>query len=77
MQITVRLFASLAETAGWRERVCEVPPDTRAGDAWQVATGDAAWPDRMLCAVNFEYRALEHPLAAGDEVAFFPPVTGG
>ncbi len=28
-------------------------------------------------AVNQEYVALDHALAAGDEVAFFPPVTGG
>lgn len=28
-------------------------------------------------AVNQEYVGLDHPLADGDEVAFFPPVTGG
>ena len=28
-------------------------------------------------AVNQEHVKLEHPLRAGDEVAFFPPVTGG
>jgi molybdopterin synthase sulfur carrier subunit len=28
-------------------------------------------------AVNQEYVALDHPLSAHDEVAFFPPVTGG
>jgi sulfur-carrier protein len=28
-------------------------------------------------AVNQEYVGLEHPLREGDEVAIFPPVTGG
>ena len=28
-------------------------------------------------AVNQEYVGLDHPLRAGDEVALFPPVTGG
>jgi len=28
-------------------------------------------------AVNQDFAQLDHPLAAGDEVAFFPPVTGG
>lgn len=28
-------------------------------------------------AVNQEYVGLDHPVKAGDEVAFFPPVTGG
>lgn len=28
-------------------------------------------------AVNQDYVGLDHPLKSGDEVAFFPPVTGG
>ncbi|HEY2112534.1 MAG TPA: MoaD/ThiS family protein, partial [Dongiaceae bacterium] len=28
-------------------------------------------------AVNLEYVGPEHPIAVGDEVALFPPVTGG
>lgn len=28
-------------------------------------------------AVNQDYVGWDHPLAAGDEIAFFPPVTGG
>jgi sulfur-carrier protein len=28
-------------------------------------------------AVNQDYVELDHPVAAGDEIAFFPPVTGG
>ena len=32
---------------------------------------------RVRCAVNQEFAAPDAPVAAGDEVAFFPPVTGG
>jgi len=28
-------------------------------------------------AVNQDYVGWDHPVAAGDEIAFFPPVTGG
>ena len=28
-------------------------------------------------AVNHEFADLDHPVKSGDEVAFFPPVTGG
>jgi|TARA_B110000459_G_C16159208_1_gene294366 molybdopterin synthase sulfur carrier subunit len=28
-------------------------------------------------AVNQEYVDLDHPIKPGDEIAFFPPVTGG
>lgn len=35
-------------------------------------------PQRNLrAAVNQDMRGPEHPVADGDEVAFFPPVTGG
>jgi molybdopterin converting factor subunit 1 len=31
----------------------------------------------IRCAVNQDFATPETPVAAGDEVAFFPPVTGG
>ncbi|MNH21169.1 Molybdopterin synthase sulfur carrier subunit [compost metagenome] len=31
----------------------------------------------LMCARNEELCRLDEPLEAGDEVAFFPPVTGG
>ena len=31
----------------------------------------------VRAAVNQEYVPLDHPVEDGDEVAFFPPVTGG
>lgn len=43
------------------------------GDRWALALE----PGKLLTAVNQTLVAAEHPLCAGDEVAFFPPVTGG
>ena len=42
------------------------------GGAWQVL----AEPN-LMCARNEELCKLDEALADGDEVAFFPPVTGG
>jgi len=45
-------------------------------DAWaQVSSDDL--PNNTLIAVNMEYTDISHVLNEGDEVAFFPPVTGG
>ena len=42
------------------------------GGVWQVLD-----ETRLMCARNQELCRLDEPLAEGDEVAFFPPVTGG
>lgn len=43
------------------------------GDKWQLALES----DKLLVAVNQTICSLDTPLTDGDEVAFFPPVTGG
>ena len=77
MTLTVRFFASLREAIGCRQIEIDAARADTAGDAWRVATGGRPIPDRVLVAVNLEYTHLETPVRAGDEVAFFPPVTGG
>ncbi|RRZ92964.1 molybdopterin synthase sulfur carrier subunit [Erwinia sp. 198] len=42
-------------------------------DRWSLALSS----DKLLAAVNQTLVSAQHPLKAGDEVAFFPPVTGG
>jgi molybdopterin converting factor subunit 1 len=32
---------------------------------------------RLMAAVNQDYCGLDSSISAGDEIAFFPPVTGG
>ncbi|WP_454121853.1 molybdopterin synthase sulfur carrier subunit [Kosakonia sp. Marseille-Q7440] len=43
------------------------------GDRWALALEEG----KLLAAVNQTLVSFDHPLASGDEVAFFPPVTGG
>lgn len=77
MSITVRYFASLREQLGRDEdRLDALDADTAAG-IWVRAVPGRTMPDRVLIAVNQEYADGDHPVRDGDEVAFFPPVTGG
>ena len=77
MTVTVRFFASLREAMGCREVEVDAARAATAADAWRLATGGQPVPDNVLVAVNLEYTHLGAPVRAGDEVAFFPPVTGG
>lgn len=45
----------------------------RQGARWALALEKG----KLLAAVNQTLVSLDHPLTDGDEVAFFPPVTGG
>ena len=39
---------------------------------------DALWPrEAIRCAINHEFAGAHSRINANDEVAFFPPVTGG
>ncbi len=81
MQITVRLFAALAESAGVRTFALELPPGARA-DAVRAALHTRypqlqALCERSVVAVNAEYAAADRLLYEGDEVALIPPVSGG
>jgi len=75
MGITIKLFASLREQFSQDELKTTDTPAT-VHDAWLRITGKER-PANILAAVNHEYVNFEHALHEGDEVAFFPPVTGG
>jgi molybdopterin synthase sulfur carrier subunit len=77
MSIKVRFFASLAESVGRREAECAHAEGLTVSEVWRRVTGDAAMPEDVLCAVNHAYSTAEQALAEDDEVAYFPPVTGG
>ncbi|HFD81274.1 MAG TPA: molybdopterin converting factor subunit 1 [Gammaproteobacteria bacterium] len=77
MHVQVRFFASLREKAGFAERRLEVPAGTTVAEVWAQALPGEPLPDNVLAARNMEYVALDSPVQEGDEVAFFPPVTGG
>lgn len=75
MSIQVKFFASLREKLGQSDM--ELTAATTAQDAWNQATQNKPVPDNLLVAINLDYAKLDTPVQDGDEVAFFPPVTGG
>jgi MoaE-MoaD fusion protein len=76
MNVTVRLFAGLRERAGADEVSLELPEGARVGDALERMDSLIAGVP-VVMAVNQEYAGSEHTLAAGDELALIPPVSGG
>ncbi len=76
MRIRVRLFAVLRERAGASELELELPDGARVSDAL-AAVRDLAGGLPLVMAVNREYADADAPLAAGDELALIPPVSGG
>ena len=77
MTVKVRFFASLAERVGCRETECAHADGLTVADVWRRVTGQESMPDEVLSAVNHAYSEHCTPLADEDEVAYFPPVTGG
>lgn len=77
MSIKVRYFASLKESVGRSEDELAFVDIASVVDVWKLANGGTEIPDNILAAVNMEYVEFDNPVNDGDEVAFFPPVTGG
>ncbi|MEE2699533.1 MAG: molybdopterin converting factor subunit 1 [Pseudomonadota bacterium] len=78
-------FAWLREKAGIAYEDVS-PPESIATVAdlikWQISRGGVyseVFSDISIIriAVNQEYVDFEHPISIGDEIAFFPPMTGG
>ena len=78
-------FAWLRARIGCAEEEMELPPrvhDVAGLLDWLSSRSEAhaeALRDLSVVrvAVNQDYVATDHPLREGDEVAIFPPVTGG
>jgi len=77
--VRVRLFASLSETAGWRERQLPLTAtDRTAHDLWrQLKLGGPDLPVTVRVAINQSFASPHTPLRDGDELAFLPPISGG
>ena len=82
--IQLRYFASLRETLGVGDEQLELPDgvsDVASLVRWLQSRGevwDTALSDRRLhVAVNQSVVKPDTPVSDGDEVAWFPPVTGG
>lgn len=82
--IKLRYFAGLRETLGVGAEELALPPGvasvgalrahlaSRGGD-WIVLAASKS----LRAAVNQSMAGMDAPVKSGDEVAFFPPVTGG
>lgn len=76
MTVRVRLFAMLRERAGSDVVELELPDGARVADALD-ALSDVTAGVTCVMAVNRDYAEPERVLAAGDELALIPPVSGG
>ncbi len=77
MDIDVKFFASLRERMGrTSDKVTLAGDEATVADVWGQLSSESM-PSNILIAVNKEYTSLDQVLKNGDEVAFFPPVTGG
>jgi len=85
VKVKVLLFANLRERVGQSVEVVDIPDSAstvaglrihlmKRGGAWQEILSDMKV---VRVAVNQDMAAANAPLNPGDEVAFFPPVTGG
>jgi len=80
MRIKIKFFSTLREAVGMNEFYFETVALT-AGQLWQEL--EAQFPKLTLftasraIAINHEYVQAHQKLRDGDEVAFFPPVSGG
>ena len=78
-------FAWLRARIGRAEENLAVPPEVRDVNGlldWLGGRGAdyaAALQNRaaIRVAVNYDYVGLDHPVRQSDEVAIFPPATGG
>ncbi len=85
MAMQILYFAWLRERIGLAEELVDPPAGTSTvaqlvawlrsrGASYAEALADTA---RVRYAVNQEFATPEAVIAPGDEIAFFPPITGG
>jgi len=81
MTVKVLFFAKLREKMGIKEVDIELNQSVTLAQFEALLTAQypqfADLPQPVLVSVNQEFAANEQMVSAGDEVAFFPPVTGG
>lgn len=85
MKLRVLYFARLREALGTAEETLALPAgiDTAGALVDWLRTRGGAWAAELAAgrawrlAVNQDLAGLDTPLHDGDEVALFPPVTGG
>ncbi|HET7547261.1 MAG TPA: molybdopterin converting factor subunit 1 [Gemmatimonadaceae bacterium] len=85
MTVTILYFAALRERVGVSHEQVALPPGapTVASLVDQLRSRDARWTEAFAPGKTWRVSVNQHmadtatPIKPGDEVAFFPPVTGG
>ena len=81
MLVRVLFFGLLREIVGRAEDAADLPAGARVEDLFSRYGGQfprlAELRNSVVASVNEEFAPWQAPLAAGDEVAFLPPVSGG
>ena len=82
MSVNVLYFAGLREKLGMTGETVDLPAGVATVGAlrdWLVGQGREALGSakNLRCAVNQDMARPDDAVKDGDEVAFFPPVTGG
>ena len=82
MSVRVLYFASLKEALGIGSETLELPAGVNTVGGlrdWLASHGrdQLASARNLRCAVNQDMAGPDAVIRDGDEVAFFPPVTGG
>ena len=85
MKVRLLFFASLRENLGASAEEADLPPTVTTVGSLREHLRDrgGAWasvfaPTRNVrAAVNQQMAQVDASIKAGDEIAFFPPVTGG
>ncbi len=77
MSIKVKFFARMRDEAGLSSGEVAFVEGITLANIWSQLTSGVDYPESVMVAVNMEYISGEPELKDGDELAFFPPVTGG
>lgn len=77
MKVKVKYFASLKDSIGRAEETLELSSSITVQQLWLQVSGENDISDTIKSAVNMEYVNKDTLVNDGDEIAFFPPVTGG
>lgn len=77
MSISVKYFANLREIIGRSEDTIEFREGMTVADIWDKVSTGVSDSTAYLTALNMEYTNNDTEVKDGDEVAFFPKVSGG
>ncbi|MGZ6525548.1 MAG: molybdenum cofactor biosynthesis protein [Tumebacillaceae bacterium] len=81
MQLTVQLFAGVAQAVGARVWTGELPPAARVADLFAAIAAEHPAAESILrisfASVNQAYTTPDTILQEQDEIAILPPVSGG